>query len=54
MNLDYATIFGLFGSFVLVTAAVILGGSMTAFYNLPSVLIVLGGTFMVTTMSFSI
>ena len=54
MNLDFATIFGLFGSFVVVTAAVILGGSMTAFYNLPSILIVLGGTFLVTTMSFSI
>ncbi|MEP3246953.1 MAG: MotA/TolQ/ExbB proton channel family protein [Sneathiella sp.] len=54
MNLDFATLFGLFGSFAVVTAAVIVGGSMTAFYNLPSVLIVLGGTFLVTTMSFSL
>ncbi len=54
MNLDFATLFGLFGSFAVVTAAVIVGGSVTAFYNLPSVLIVLGGTFLVTTMSFSL
>jgi len=54
MNLDFATIFGLFGSFAVITAAVLLGGSVTAFYNLPSVLIVLGGTFLVTTMSYSI
>ncbi len=53
MNLDFATIFGLFGSFFVITIAVIIGGSMTAFYNLPSVLIVLAGTFLVTTMSFS-
>lgn len=54
MKLDLATIFGLFGSFFVVTAAVVIGGSMTAFYNLPSILIVLIGTFLVTTMSFSI
>ncbi|MFT6557087.1 MULTISPECIES: motility protein A [Sneathiella] len=54
MNLDFATLFGLFGGFAVVTAAVIVGGSMTAFYNLPSVLIVIGGTFLVTMMSFSI
>ncbi|GLQ05847.1 motility protein A [Sneathiella chinensis] len=53
MNIDFATVFGLFGSFAVVTAAVLVGGSMTAFYNLPAVLIVLGGTFLVTTMSFS-
>lgn len=54
MKLDLATIFGLFGSFIVVTAAVVIGGSMTAFYNLPSVLIVLAGTFLVTSMSFSV
>ncbi|WP_169568135.1 motility protein A [Sneathiella limimaris] len=54
MNLDFATIFGLFGSFAVITAAVLIGGSATAFYNLPSVLIVLGGTFLVTTMSYSL
>mgnify|MGYP000203394638 CR=1 FL=1 len=54
MNLDFATIIGLFGSFAVITAAVLVGGSVTAFYNLPSVLIVLGGTFLVTTMSYSL
>jgi chemotaxis protein MotA len=54
MKLDLATIIGLFGGFTVVTAAVLLGGSYTAFYNLPSVLIVLGGTFLVTTMSYSL
>lgn len=54
MKLDYATIIGLFGSFAVITAAVLIGGSYTAFYNLPSVLIVLGGTFLVTTMSYSL
>lgn len=54
MNLDFATIIGLFGSFAMITAAVLVGGSVTAFYNLPSVLIVLGGTFLVTSMSYSL
>lgn len=53
MKLDLATVFGLFGGFAVITVAVILGGSITAFYNLPSVLIVLGGTFLVTSVSFS-
>ncbi|MBO6825261.1 MAG: MotA/TolQ/ExbB proton channel family protein [Sneathiella sp.] len=54
MKPDFATIVGLFGGFAVVTAAVIVGGSYTAFYNLPSVLIVIVGTFLVTTMSYSL
>lgn len=52
-KIDYATIIGLFGSFTLITSAVLIGGSMSSFFNLPAVLIVLGGTYLVTTISFS-
>ncbi|MFC4271104.1 motility protein A [Sneathiella chungangensis] len=53
-KIDLATVLGLFGSFTLVTGAVLLGGSIGSFFNLPSVLLVLGGTFLVTTISFSL
>ena len=53
-RIDIATIVGLAGGFALVTGAVLLGGSMGSFFNLPSVLLVLGGTFLVTTISFSL
>ncbi|WP_340151047.1 MotA/TolQ/ExbB proton channel family protein [uncultured Sneathiella sp.] len=53
-KIDFATVIGLFGSFTLVTGAVLLGGSIGSFFNLPSVLLVLGGTFLVTTISFSL
>jgi chemotaxis protein MotA len=52
-RLDLATVLGLFGSFTLIAIAVWLGGSMTAFIDLPSILIVGGGTFAVTSVSFS-
>ncbi|MCF8466047.1 MAG: MotA/TolQ/ExbB proton channel family protein [Sneathiella sp.] len=52
-KVDLATVLGLFGSFTLVTGAVLIGGSIGSFFNLPSVLLVLGGTFFVTTISFS-
>lgn len=52
--MDLATILGLLVGFGLVGAAVVLGGSPTAFIDLPAILIVVGGTFGVTTMSFSI
>ncbi len=54
MKPDFATIIGLFGGFAVVTAAVIAGGSYVAFYNLPSILVVIIGTFLVTTMSYSL
>jgi chemotaxis protein MotA len=53
-RVDLATIIGLFGGFTVITGAVILGGSMGAFFNVPAVLVVLGGTFLVTTVSFSL
>ncbi|WP_439815540.1 motility protein A [Zavarzinia sp. CC-PAN008] len=51
---DLATLAGLFGGLVLIGIAVALGGSPAAFLDLPSALIVLGGTLAVTTISFSL
>ena len=53
-TVDGALLFGLFTAFVLVAAAMMWGGSLAAFWNLPGVLIVLLGTMAVTTVSFSI
>lgn len=50
---DYATILGLLLAVGLIGAALFMGGQITAFYNLPSVLIVICGTVAVTTISFS-
>lgn len=50
---DIATIIGLLGGFGLVVAAIILGGSPGSFINVPSILIVVGGTIFVTMMCFS-
>ena len=52
--LDLATIIGLIAGFGLVIAAIVVGGTPEAFINIPSVLIVIGGTFSVTTMCFSL
>ncbi|HAK63829.1 MAG: motility protein A [Pseudomonadota bacterium] len=52
--MDLATIFGLSGGIVLVIAAIVLGGSALAFLDIPSMLIVFGGTMAVTMISFSI
>jgi chemotaxis protein MotA len=52
-GLDLATVLGLIGGFTLVAVAVVLGGSVTAFVDVPSILIVVGGTFAITSISFS-
>jgi len=52
-RLDLATVLGLLGGFTLIAAAVVLGGSVTAFIDAPSILIVVGGTFAITSISFS-
>lgn len=49
-----ATIIGITGGFALVLSAMVLGGSVGSFVDAPAVLIVLGGTFMVTLASFSL
>ncbi len=51
--MDLATLIGLLGAFALLLIAMILGGTPGAFVNLPGMLIVLGGTAMVTMISFS-
>jgi len=53
-SMDVATIIGLVSGFGLITAAIILGGDPLSFVNPPSILIVIGGTFAVTSMCFSV
>jgi len=53
-SLDPATLVGLAGAFALVAAAMVLGGTPRAFLDLPAILIVIGGTLLVTTISFSL
>ena len=50
---DIATVIGLIGGFGLIIAAIIVGGSPGSFINIPSILIVIGGTLSVTMMCFS-
>lgn len=52
--MDIATILGLGGGIMLVIIAILLGGSASAFIDIPSLIIVLGGTISVTMISFSI
>jgi chemotaxis protein MotA len=51
--LDPGTLIALAGALLLIAAAVSLGGAPGAFVDLPSILIVLGGTFAVTCVSYS-
>lgn len=53
-RLDHASIIGLVAGFGLIVGAVMLGGSAGAFFDLPAILIVIGGTLGVTTISFSL
>lgn len=53
-TVDMALIIGLVAAFGLIATAVAIDGSPLAFWNLPSVLIVLLGTFAVTMVSFSV
>jgi chemotaxis protein MotA len=51
---DNATVFGLAGAALFIIAAVSAGGGAAAFFDLPSALIVIGGTLAVTTVCFSL
>ena len=53
-RVDHATFFGLIAGFGLVIGAMVVGGSAAAFFDLPAILIVIGGTFGVTMISFSL
>ncbi len=52
--MDIATLLGMLIGFGLVVAAIATGGSIGAFVDVPSVLIVIGGTFAITTVSFTL
>ena len=43
--MDFATLLGLFSGLSLVVAAILMGGQVNIFIDLPSMMIVLGGTF---------
>jgi chemotaxis protein MotA len=51
---DIATLVGLLGGFGIIIGAIASGGDMMLFFNVPSLLIVVGGTFMVTLMQVSL
>ena len=53
-SMDFATVVGLICGFGLIGTAIVLGGSPESFINPPSILIVIGGTFAVTTACFSL
>ena len=42
--MDIATVLGIVSAFGLVLSAILMGGSITLFVNIPSLLIVVGGT----------
>jgi chemotaxis protein MotA len=46
--MDIATLIGLVGALAMILGAVMMGGNLSAFINVPSVIIVLGGTLMCT------
>jgi len=50
---DPGALIALAGALMLIAAAIALGGAPTAFFDLPSLMIVLGGTFAVTCISYS-
>ncbi len=52
--MDIATIIGLSVGSVLITTAIILGGSALIFINIPSMIIVLGGTLAATLIKYSV
>lgn len=52
-KVDYSTILGLTAALSLIAAALIMGGSVGAFWNVPSILIVLLGTIAVTAVSYN-
>ncbi len=50
--MDLATLIGLVGALGIIIAAILFGGSALVFVNIPSLLIVLGGTVLVVLMKF--
>ncbi|HWM29943.1 MAG TPA: flagellar motor protein PomA [Woeseiaceae bacterium] len=52
--MDLATLIGLIGAMAIVLAAILVGGSAGSFIDTASILLVLGGTVLVTMMKFSL
>ncbi len=50
--MDLATLLGLLGAFGIIIASIVVGGSALIFVNVPSLLVVLGGTIFVVLMKF--
>lgn len=46
--MDIATLLGLFGGLGVIVTSIFIGGSVSTFVNIPSLTVVIGGTFMVT------
>ncbi|ASJ71790.1 flagellar motor protein PomA [Granulosicoccus antarcticus] len=46
--MDIATLLGLFGALAVIMSSIFLGGSVSTFVNVPSIVVVVGGTFMVS------
>jgi chemotaxis protein MotA len=53
-GIDFATFFGLFGALALIAVAIYLGGAWLAFIDLRAVLLVVLGTFFITSVSYSV
>ncbi len=53
-SVDFATLGGVLGAFAMIVTAMALGGSPGAFVDAPALLIVLGGSFLVTSISYSV
>lgn len=51
-RIDYPTIFGLLIAFSLIGAALAFGGSLSSFFNIPALMIVIGGTVAVTSIGY--
>lgn len=52
--MDLATLIGLLGGVGVVLGAILMGSSISSFINIPSIVIVFGGTFMAVLMRYSI
>ncbi len=46
--MDIATLIGLVGALSMIAGSILLGGDLMTFFNLPSLVVVVGGTFMCT------
>ena len=54
LSVDLATLLGMVGAVAVITAAIVTGGDAQVFVNIPSLLIVLGGTVLVVFVKFNL